>query len=116
MKIFISLLLASNLMSLPEPINKGYVPESNTIRYSYDLNNNGRVDYIEDYALGIEYDGEVKLIKNKYPIIYRFDLNQDGMFDIFETLIDINQDGLNGNEELLANRLYPIKKERKYEI
>ena len=64
----------------------------------YSLGKDGKADVEEFYqVLGTNKSGSVITAKN--PLLYSFDLNNNGQVDDDELLVDIERDGLNGNEE-----------------
>jgi len=67
--------------------NVGVVGNNLVIFKGYDLDGDGQEDV-----------GEIYLSGQPYPYIYGFDYNKNGKYDNNETLTDIKQDGLNGNE------------------
>lgn len=72
---------------------------SNTM---YDVNGDGIFDVSElRRVFGINEAGQY--IIQEEPIIYGFDINQNGTFDTEEVLVDPEEDGLNGNEKKLTD-------------
>jgi hypothetical protein len=77
-------------------ISEGMVDFGGQLVYliNYDLNNDRKEDV-----------GELYVVKNPFiderinPSMYAFDLNENNLVEDGEILIDINADGLNGNEE-----------------
>jgi len=83
--------------------------------YSYDFNKDSVIDASEIYTL--EYsDSTGRLEPSKNPLFYLFDLNNDGVIEYKEFVMDKEKDGLNGNEEF-SNFLRPKKqKVTKWEL
>lgn len=70
------------------------VPVLNTL---YDLDGDGQYD-VSELRLIQYVDTEGNAYSNLEPIVYGFDMNQDGQFGEDEAFIDLLMNGLNGDE------------------
>jgi len=85
-----------------EPVKKDeYILGQLMHTHSYDLTGNGRPDVIEIF-IHLGYDDSRKPIHPLEPIIYRFDLNENGSLGNGESFFDKKMDGPNGNETYIT--------------
>ncbi|MBR9676050.1 hypothetical protein GOV05_03515 [Candidatus Woesearchaeota archaeon] len=68
----------------------------NWLETQYELDGDGKADVLELRPI-IGYEGE-KVIVEEHPFLYYFDENKNARFDYYESLIDVEMDGLNQNE------------------
>lgn len=92
-------------MSREKIVSMYFCAPSKTLMIEYDLDGDGKVDYITGrmvYPEGIQH---VHLVAAKKPVIYYVDFNKDGHFDgNSEVFGDEKQDDVNGNEVLYPER------------
>jgi len=105
-----------------------YSEVDDLIYHEYDFNYDGFCDYREGYHIIFKEkaDKTFYIVTKKFPYAYQLDTNMDQLFDEYETLIDSQQDGINGNEVNLGEYLFnqkrgnqlmlEPKKERKWKI
>jgi len=82
-----------------EPMDE-YIDDGDNFVRKYDINSDGKVDFVLGYYYFKVKDpeGYLKLELEKYPVFYYFDFNQDGVFSNDEKIIDLKRDGINDNE------------------
>lgn len=71
--------------------------EEEYVRLRFDSDNDRIPDYEEHHTI-LSYDRGVVRFK-RHPFKYLYDSNKDGQYDCLETIVDVQEDGLNENEK-----------------
>ncbi len=74
----------------------------------YDIDSDGIPDFetVRKYSVLQFYDGGIEIVEpylDRFPFIYYVDTDKDGFYSLREMFIDVESDGINGNEVSLEN-------------
>lgn len=82
-------------------LSRESLPKGFLYYFSYDINNDGKIDVVEIYPFEIStIDG----YPVNFPSGYLFDLGGTGNFENSILLLDKKTDGINGNEKFVYSR------------
>ena len=98
-------------VELPKRLLHKTLALEGVLRLSFDSNNDGVADYEQDHTI-LFSDGS-SLDINLHPRAYRFDANNNGLYDCLEIVIDEYEDGLNDNERVGDCTITKVVRERK---
>lgn len=106
---FVAMIITTDIPAeSPHHLIGVWYDQSGLFHRAYDIDSDGIPDFetVRRYSVFQFYDGGIEIVEpyiERFPFIYYVDIDKDGFYSMREMFLDVESDGINGNEVSLQN-------------